>query len=326
MVKKLLWLIIFCSSVYAIDVQPDKNTFKKNIATLKEEALQLGISCKVVDQVFPAITFKKEIINKDSSQPASLESTEHYLSQRVRPSRIKFGRKFLHTNAAHFIPICHKFGVDFELLIALWAVETDFGTNMGKFHSFSGMATLMCTRRYDFFKKEFLTLLQLVNKDVVRLENLEGEWAGAHGHFQFMPTTIAKYGIDYDKDGVIDLKGSLDDAFASAANYMRALGWKYGMPWGYEVALEHELPEGLISISSRHLKAKKRLQEWFDLGVIPFNAETVNYAELSAWLILADGKVNKYYVVFDNFKAILRWNNSFKYGLMVGLLMEQIKS
>ncbi len=327
MIKKYLIYATVNLAIFSLQAEDliTKDLFIKRCEELKKEALNLGIASHIVDTVFESLSFKKDIIKKDSSQPATIESAETYIAQRVRPTRINFGRHFLRKNIAFFEPICKKFNIDFELLISLWAVETDFGTNMGKFDSFSGMATLMCTRRFDFFKKEFLTLLKLLNDGVVPSCNLVGEWAGAHGHFQFMPTTILKYGVDYDNDGVIDLKGSLQDAFASAANYMHVLGWKRGLPWGYEVILNQELSIDTISFSSRALKTKMSLQEWCDLGVIPLNSESINFLHLQAWLIMADGAENKYYVVFDNFKAVLRWNNSFKYGLMVCLLMDQIK-
>lgn len=316
--------VVASSSAFSADIQ--KDIFTEICIELKADALRMGIEPQLVHQVIDSLSFKKDIVKKDGNQPANTETTESYVNQRVRPTRVKAGKEFLHQEKAKFEHICKTFGVDFELLISLWAVETDFGTNMGKFDSFSGMATLMTTRRKDFFKKEFLTLLQLVHNGIVRLPNLVGEWAGAHGHFQFMPTTIAKYGVDADGDGVIDLKNSLQDAFASAANYMRVLGWKYGQPWGYEVALTQPLQEDLVSVSSRNLKIKLPLKEWIALGVVPFNTEYVNHQEAPAWLMVADGQVNKYYVIFDNFKSVLRWNNSFKYGLMVCSLMDMIKS
>ncbi len=302
------------------------NIFTDICAELRRDALMMGIAPDLVDNVISSLKFKKDIVKKDSNQPAIIETTESYVAQRVRPSRIEFGKNFLYQEKHKFNEICKKFGVDFELLISLWAVETDFGTNMGKFESFSAMATLMTTRRSSFFKKEFLSLLQLVHQGLVNIGNLVGEWAGAHGHFQFMPTTIAKYGVDYDGDGVIDLKGSLQDAFASAANYMKVLGWKYGQPWGYKVSILEPLSDNLVSVSSRQLKAKMPLKDWLALGIIPYNTEYVNYQELPAWLMVVDGEVNKYYLIFDNFKSVLRWNNSFKYGLMVCSLMDMIKN
>lgn len=323
---KILAGIFIIASNQIVATNLEKNIFTEICTELKEDALRMGINPDLTNKIIDSLSFKKDIVKKDNSQPANIETTENYVAQRVRPTRVKFGKEFLHQEKVKFDAICKTFGVDFELLISLWAVETDFGSNMGKFDSFSGMATLMTTRRKDFFKKEFLTLMKLVDHGKVSLDNLVGEWAGAHGHFQFMPTTIAKYGVDYDGDGVIDLKNSLQDAFASAANYMRVLGWKYGQPWGYEVSLAHELSEDFVSVSSRNLKAKLPLKEWISLGVVPFNTDYVNHQEAPAWLMVADGQVNKYYVIFDNFKSVLRWNNSFKYGLMVCSLMDMIKS
>ena len=224
-----------------------------------------------------------------------------------------------------FNEVENKFKVEKEILLALWGIETHFGKHVGKMDIISSLATLSYDkRRSEFFSLQLLTLLKLIDKNLIDLDTLFGSWAGAYGNFQFMPTTISNYAIDYDGNNKIELKSSLNDSVASAANYINKIGWKKGQPCFYKVKLTKEIKKKYLNTSARSLSNKLKISKWKKKGVINYDGSELD-GKLKAMLILPDGKPNSpVYLVFDNYEKILKWNRSLRFGISVCTLAKMI--
>ena len=191
----------------------------------------------------------------------------------------------------------------------------------------SSLATLSFDkRRRDFFSSQLLILLQLIDKKLIEPDVLYGSWAGAYGNFQFMPSTIKNYAIDYDGNNKIELKKSLHDAAASAANYINKIGWKKGEPCFYRVKLKKKVNNKYINSSARNIKNRLKINKWKKKGIVSYDGTEIN-TNLKAALILPDGNEDSpAYLVFQNYEKILKWNRSLRFAISVCSLSNKIKS
>ena len=214
-----------------------------------------------------------------------------------------------------------------EILLSLWGIETNFGKHVGKMDIISSLATLSYDkRRREFFSAQLLTLLKLIDKKLLNPNELYGSWAGAYGNFQFMPSTINAYAIDYDKNNKIELKLSLEDSLASAANYINKIGWKKGQPCFFRVKLTKEIKKKYINLSARSISHKLKISKWKQKGIVSYDGSELK-TNLKAALILPDGKPNTpAYLVFNNYEKILKWNRSLRFGISVCTLANMIKT
>ena len=231
----------------------------------------------------------------------------------------------LEDNKKLFAQVEDEFNVEKEILLSLWGIETNFGKHVGKMDIISSLATLSYDqRRSKFFTSQLLILLKLVDKKLIDPSTLYGSWAGAYGNFQFMPSSIERYALDYDKNNKIELKDSLDDALASAANYINKIGWKINEPCFYKVKLTKNINKKYINLSARKIKNKLNIKSWKKKGIViadDFNPS----ANLKAALIMPDGKPNSpTYIVFSNYEKILQWNRSLRFGITVCTLADMI--
>jgi len=208
----------------------------------------------------------------------------------------------------------------------LWGIETNFGKHVGKMDIISSLATLSFDkRRRDFFSSQLLILLQLIDKKLIERDVLYGSWAGAYGNFQFMPSTIKNYAIDYDGNNKIELKKSLYDSAASAANYINKIGWKKGEPCFYRVKLKKKINKKYINSSARNIKNRLKISKWKKKGIVSFDGNEIN-TNLKAALILPDGNEDSpAYLVFQNYEKILKWNRSLRFAISVCTLSNKIK-
>jgi len=217
--------------------------------------------------------------------------------------------------------------VEKEILLALWGIETNFGKHVGKMDIVSSLATLSFDkRRRDFFSSQLLILLQLIDDGLIEINTLYGSWAGAYGNFQFMPSTIKRYAIDYDGNNKIELKTSLKDSLASAANYINKIGWKKNQPCFYRVKINNNIKKKYLNTSARKIKNRLKISKWKQIGVINYDGTelTTNY---KAALILPDNKPGSpAYLVFENYEKILKWNRSLRFGISVCTLANLIKT
>ena len=223
------------------------------------------------------------------------------------------------------------FQVEKELLLALMGIETNFGKYLGKMDIISSLATLSFDkRRSEFFTEELLILLNLVDKNIIDKNILFGSWAGAFGNFQFMPRTIRNYAIDYNKNKTIELK-NIEDSFASAANYLKKIGWKKNQPCFFKIELKNNIPKKYLNSSARNIKNKKKVN-FLKKYIENFEDLTIN-DNLIAAIIIPDKDIipgaetlSPAYIIFENYEKILNWNRSLRFALAVCTLKESFKN
>ena len=233
--------------------------FNSWVSGFKIKAIDSGISKSIVDQIMSEAKFIPKVIEYDRYQPEFYEDTLTYIKKRSSKNKIRQGLKLYNKEKLIIERIEKEFEVEKELLLALMGIETNFGKYLGKMDIISSLATLSYDkRRSEFFTQELLILLKLVDKKIINKNILYGSWAGAFGNFQFMPRTIRNYAIDYNKNKTIELKKT-EDSFASAANYLKTIGWKKNKPCYFKIDLKDNIPKKYLNSSARNIKNKKKL-------------------------------------------------------------------
>jgi len=320
----IIFIISFTSS-FSND-QIDFQKWKKNF---KKIALRNNISETTFDIVMEEVEFLPDVIKYDRYQPEFYEDTKTYISKRTSKKKVSKGIDFYKDNLKLINTIETKYKIEKELLLALMGIETNFGTYVGKMDILSSLATLSFDkRRSDFFSNELLILLSLIEKDQIDYKTLYGSWAGAFGFFQFMPSTMKNYAIDYDNDNYIDLKNN-NDAYASAANYLSKIGWKDDQPCFYKIDLSKEIPKKYLNVSAKNLHDKKKLK-YFRKYISNNQNLDKKFDNLTASIITPDKDIipdaenlNPAYIVFNNYEIILKWNRSLRFSLAVCTLKDK---
>ncbi|MCF7201158.1 lytic murein transglycosylase [Pseudomonas oligotrophica] len=282
----------------------------------RREALAAGISARVFDAAFAGVEPDPSVVAADRSQPEFTRPVWQYLDGAVSPQRVQRGKRLLAEHADTLARIEAHYGVDREALVAVWGLESSFGQIQGDKSVIRSLATLAHEgRRPGFARSQLLAALQILQNGDVRPEQLRGSWAGAMGQTQFIPTTYNTHAVDFDGDGRRDIWNSTADALASAAHYLQASGWRQDRPWGAEV----QLPEG-FDYALADAEIRKPLAEWRRLGLtgMPGGDE-----QAQASLLLPAGHRGPAFLVLDNFRSILRYNNSSAYALAISLLAER---
>ena len=254
-------LITIFLTFFVLPAITAEKTFNEWLIDFEKYALKNNISKITFNKTMSNVVFLPKVIKYDRFQPEFYEDTKTYVSKRTSNQKIKKGTDLYKKNKDFIMSIDKKFSVEKTLLLSLMGIETNFGTYVGKMDILSSLATLSYDkRRSEFFTKELITILQLVEKGIVDHNLLYGSWAGAFGYFQFMPSTIERYAIDYDKNNKIELK-STKDSFASAANYINEIGWKKNQPCFIEVSLNENVPKSLLNTSAKKLINKKKFKD-----------------------------------------------------------------
>lgn len=312
--------LLCAGSVVGQPSSVDRAAFDLCVADLAQTAQRSGIDQSLVTRVVDSLAPVERVIELDRSQPEFLQTFADYLATRVTESRVEKGRQLLARNAEFLDSVLEEYGVPPRYLVAFWGLETNFGGYMGKVSTLNALATLACdTRRSEFFAGEFVSALKLMERDDLQPEQLQGSWAGAVGHTQFMPSSYLRYAVDGDGDGKVNLWDSEQDALASGANLLRGVGWQPGLRWGRPVILPDDFPYELAGLSE-----VRSLNEWSDLGVMRADGNPVPGLDLSASLLLPSGHLGPAFLVYDNFRVIMRWNQSQLYALSVGLLADRL--
>jgi membrane-bound lytic murein transglycosylase B len=329
LINYVLVIIIFSFTTSYSDNQIKFYEWKKNF---KKIALQNNISEKTFDTAMAKIQFLPNVIKYDRYQPEFYEDTKTYISKRTSARKVLKGAKFYKENMGLINTIENKYNIEKELLLSLMGIETNFGTYVGKMDILSSLATLSFDeRRSEFFSNELLILLKLIDNKQIDYKTLYGSWAGAFGFFQFMPSTIKNYAIDYDNNNYIDLKNN-NDAYASAANYLNKIGWKDNQPCFYKIDLLNDIPKKYLNVSAKKLHNKQKLKyfrKYID------NSSTIDkkFDNLKASIITPDKDIipdsenlSPAYLVFDNYEIILKWNRSLRFSLAVCTLKDKFKN
>ena len=313
------------------NLNSNNNEFNLWLQDFKKHAKKEGISKKTLNKAFQNVRFISKVIEYDRFQPEFYEDTFTYISKRTNKNKIKKARNLYKKEKKIIDEIEKKFTVEKELLLALMGIETNFGNYLGKMDIISSLATLSFDkRRSKFFTNELIVLLKLIDADIVKHDTLFGSWAGAFGNFQFMPTTIKNHAIDYNGNSSIELK-KVEDSFASAANYIKNLGWDNTQPCFYRIKLKKNIPEKYLNTSAKKIQNKKNIK--FFTKFIK-NIEDINTNTDSLVAIITPDKsivknADDYapaFLVFNNYEKILHWNRSLRFALAVCTLKDKIKN
>ncbi|GIK96176.1 MAG: murein transglycosylase [Alphaproteobacteria bacterium] len=287
---------------------------------LRKEALASGISPSIFDAAFAGVQPIARIVELDRSQPEFTLTFTQYLERVVPPSRIAKAREMLTRYRPLLEEVGRTYGVQPRFIVALWGIESDFGRRTGDFPVVAALATLAYDgRRPDFFRKELLAALQILEERHIAPDRMKGSWAGAMGQNQFMPTSFRQFAVDYDGDGRRDIWGTRADIFASIANYLGGYGWKPDQTWGRPVRLPPGFDTNLVS-----MEVEKPISEWQRLGVRTISGGNLPQRDLPASIVQPDGPGGAAFMVYENYRKILRWNRSTYFATAVGLLADYI--
>ncbi len=290
------------------------------LAAFEREAMAQGISQATIAAAAPSLTYDQRIVNIDRGQRVFTQTFLEFSGRMAAAYRIQRGAALIKANAATFARIEQQYGVPAPVIVSFWGLESDFGANMGSYHSLSAIASLAYDcRRSDKFRAQLLDALRLVDRGDLVPDDMIGSWAGELGQTQMMPSEYFKYAVDYDGNGRRDLIHSVPDVLASTANYLLGLGWKRGEPWLTEVRVPANMPWAQADLSISLPRAK-----WASYGVTLADGRPLPADNLVASLLLPMGRLGPAFLAYQNFQIYLQWNNSLVYSTTAAYLATRI--
>jgi membrane-bound lytic murein transglycosylase B len=297
----------------------EQKNWNQWLREIKQEALARGIPAGLIESAFADIHEpSRQVKSLSRSQPEHRLTFAKYLNTRADKYRVAMGKKNYQKNKPLLDEIGQSFGVDPCFIVSFWGMETSYGTYMGDFPVIKSLVTLAyVSNRSEFFKKELFIALEILKEGHVSLKDFKGEWAGASGQPQFLPSSWVKYAVDYDKDGRRDIWESKPDVFASIANYMKKNGWRTNEPWAIHVTLPRGFDQSLMGKT-----IIKPVSEWNALGVRTESGEPLPHQELEASIVQPNG--GPVFLAYPNYKMILRYNNSIYYAGAIGYMADKI--
>jgi membrane-bound lytic murein transglycosylase B len=306
-----LLFLLFSNNLFATKI-----SWNQWVVQLKKEAVSQGIDPALFDRIFKTIPGPNhQVLHFDHTQPEHRITFSEYRNSRGGKYKILVGRRELQFHRKLLQNVSRDFKVDPCVIVALWGMESSYGHYMGNFPVIKSLATLAYdSRRGDNFRHELLLALKIVNSKQVSLAKFKGEWAGASGQPQFLPSSWFKYAVDYDHDGRKDIWSSYPDVFASIANYLAKNGWHENEPWAIIVKLPDDFDEDINKI--------RPVKQWNKLGVRTLTGAPLPYQNLTANIIETDGGPT--FLAFNNFRTLLTYNNSTYYVGTVGYMADRI--
>ena len=330
--KIIKYFTVIFFLLYNGTLSANEKLFSEWLNNFKIYALDKGISEKTYNLAMSDVVFLPKVIEYDRFQPEFYEDTKTYVSKRTSNQKVNKGIEIYELNKDFINHIDNEFSVEKELLLALMGIETNYGTYVGKIDILSSLATLSFDkRRSDFFTKELIIILKLIEEKKISHDVLYGSWAGAFGYFQFMPSTIERYAIDYDQNDIINLKSTVD-SFASAANYINRIGWIKNQPCFIKVELSENIPKKLLNTSAKKLHNKnqfKILKKYLikDTNFINIDDNLIASIITPDKDIIPDSQnLEPAYIVFENYEKILQWNRSLRFALAVCTLKKEFEN
>ena len=294
--------------------------YDKWLADFEREAMAQGISQQTIATTAPYLTYDQRIVNIDRGQRVFTQTFLEFSDRMAAAYRIQRGAALIKTYGPVFERIDRQFGVPAPVIVAFWGLESDFGANMGNYHSLSSIASLAYDcRRADRFRAQFLDALRLIQRGDLRPQEMIGLWAGELGQTQMMPSEYFQYAVDYDGDGVRNLLRSAPDVLASTANYLVGLGWRRGEPWLTEVRVSSNTPWDQADLDIKLPRAK-----WAAYGVTLADGRPLPTDNLPASLLLPMGRFGPAFLVYQNFQVYLQWNNALVYSTTAAYLATRI--
>lgn len=299
---------------------PVHDDFDAWLDGLRAEARKRGISQATLDAALTDVSLIERVIELDRKQPEFTLTFQQYMDRVVPERRVRTGRRLLAENRQLLEEVGRKYGVQPRFIVALWGIETDFGRIDGGFPVVDALVTLAYDgRRSDYFRKELLDALTILDEGHIAPDAMKGSWAGAMGQSQFMPSSFRAFAVDHDGDGRKDIWKTRADVFASAANYLSKSGWRDDITWGRPV----RLPEGFDpALAGRD--TVKTIPQWQKLGVRRIDGRDLPTRPLKASIVLPDGPGGPAFMVYENYGVILKWNRSNYFAIAVGTLADRI--
>lgn len=316
---KILAVVAFAAATPAAADEP---SFDEWLKGFRAEAAAAGVNTAVIDAAFDGVVMNQRVFELNDNQPEFSRSVWDYLDSAVSEKRIADGRAGVAANKALFDQIENEFGVDQEIIAAIWGLESSYGKLMGDYDVIGALATLGWKgRRTGYGREQLIGALKIIQNGYADRNELRGSWAGAMGQTQFIPTTYLRYAIDHDGDGHRNIWTNLGDVFASTANYLSASKYMHGAPWGVEVTLP-----GGFDFALADADVRKAVIEWAGAGVAGrhINLSADIDPNTRGRVFLPAGAGGPAFLVFENFEAILKYNRSTSYALAVGLLADKI--
>ncbi len=301
---------------------PRNARFEAWVERFKPRAIKAGIPRSIVNNAFRGIRYNTDVIERDRNQAEFSKTIWEYLANATSAKRVKQGKQMLRKHARTLDAIERKYGVDKEVVVAVWGLESFYGDLRGDYNVIEAMATLAYDgRRRSFFEKQLIAALKILNRGDTTPARMKGSWAGAMGHTQFIPTSYELFAVDFTGDGRRDIwANDPSDALASTAAYLSRSGWVKGMPWGVEVRLPAGFNRGLAN-----RKTTKMPSSWASLGVKDVNGRAVRDYGAASILIPKDGRGLALMIFAKNFRAIERYNAADAYVIGVGHLSDRLK-
>jgi membrane-bound lytic murein transglycosylase B len=318
----------FASSAYAqqatnglYDAQMQDAKFRTFLASFRATAVQAGLEPQTYDTAMAGIARNPRVEALNLEQPEFAKAVWEYLDSILSPARIALGEQLLLADAPMLDAIEKRFGVQREILVAIWGIESGYGRDMGSFNIFEALATLAYDGpRADFGRRELLDALRILQQERLRPDTMTSSWAGAFGQTQFVPSSFLRYAVDGDGDGRRDLWNSAADALASAANLLAQSSWEAMASWGYQVILPPGFPYADADIDNL-----RPITTWRNLGVHAAAGWQLPVSDARSAIYLPAGAAGPAFIVFDNFRTLLKYNNAASYALAVCLLSDRLK-
>lgn len=312
----LLVLLSFVTPVHA-----QEQSFEDWVESFKARAAAEGVSGRVVEEAFSNLAPNETVIKLDRKQPEGTVTLKQYLKNTVTQRRIEKGRAMMQEHHEILKKVSEQYGVQPQYIVALWAVESNFGGNTGNFSVVESLATLAYEgRRAELFGRELIAALKIIDREHMAPSELLGSWAGAMGDCQFMPSTYLRHAVDGDGDGKRDIWGNHADVFASVANYLHSLNWDSKQSWGVAV----NAPAG-FKAADADIKRGKTASQWRKQGfTYAKNGKKVARGDETLYAIYPGSHAEGVYLVSENFQALLKWNRSRYFATAVGTLADAI--
>lgn len=314
----LLSLMLFFGSIEESFANSDFNDW---LNSFMAKAKQEGISDKTLSEALSIIEPIERVIELDRKQPEKTVTFSEYLDRVISDYRIRKGKELYKKHYQKLSEVEKKYGVNPAYVISLWGMETSYGTYTGGFDVLSSLATLAWEgRRSEFFEKELINALKIIDQKHISATQMKGSWAGAMGQSQFMPSSFLNFAVDHDNDGKKDIWNNTDDVFASISNYLASHGWHSDERWGRKIILPKNFPSELMG-----LDIQKNLVEWRDMGITIDGVKPIPVSQgMIASVIAPDGENGQAFLVYNNFRVLMKWNKSTYFATSVGLLAEEI--
>jgi len=317
--KVSLALVLPITSMAAHGVVANEDFFQCK-SNIKQKAINEGFSSFITTEIIDDLSQIKRVVELDKRQPEFTQTFEQYIKARVTNYHVKMGKKKLVEHKALFDHLEKQYGVPRQYLVSFWGLETVFGKHKGKMSVLNSLATLACDqRRSEFFTQELFNLFTLLESKKVKKAQLQGSWAGAMGHMQFMPSAFLQYAVDGDNDGIVDIWQSEVDALTTAANYLNKIGWQQKERWGREVVLPENFDFSQVAFDQYY-----PLSHFAKLGIKKTNNSQLSGYKIDAELFLPAGYQGPAFLLYPNFNVIMTWNLSKSYALSVGVLANKL--